>query len=244
MHCPMKLYIKTHIDEESCDDFRKSAGFKRLDVDIQDVIIRNMRKVTKEMSVSEIESELLVNIESTIRSTGMDSKEFEDIYNSIVFKIKCLALKIKQTMSVFDKNAFNLKPMFFPNALFEYMLRDDDLELSGTCDKIEIVDGRYYPVLIKNSKPPMKSVWDCDAVEIVAYAILIEEEFSSDVYVGYVDYEKTGDRRTVVMDVNLRRALFDVMHEIRDIVDHKKMPNVKTSNAKCLNCEYYRLYCS
>lgn len=72
----------------------------------------------------------------------------------------------------------------------------------------------------------------------MAYAILIEEEFDTEVFVGFVDYEKIGERRPVVMDVNLRKGLFEVIKEVREIIDNKKMPNVKKNNKKCRNCEY------
>ena len=58
------------------------------------------------------------------------------------------------------------------------------------CDKIEIIDGKYYPISIKGSNPPIKGVWDQDAIELVAHAILLEEEFETEVFVGFVDYEK------------------------------------------------------
>lgn len=108
----------------------------------------------------------------------------------------------------------------------------------GVCDKIEIIDGKNYPVLLKSSNPPLKGVWDSDAIELVAYAILIEEEFEKDVYVGFVDYEKIGDRRPVVMDVNIRKEFFDIIREVKEIIDNKKKPNVKKHSKKCEKCEY------
>ena len=137
-----------------------------------------------------------------------------------------------------DKHAFAIIDLFFPNCMYSYLLKDPQLELIGMCDKIEIIDGRYYPVSIKSSNPPIKGVWDQDAVELVAYAILLEEEFDTEVFVGFVDYEKIGDRRPVVMDVNLRKALFEVIREVKEITDNKKLPNVRKNTKKCDKCEY------
>ena len=106
------------------------------------------------------------------------------------------------------------------------------------CDKIEIIDGKYYPISIKSSNPPIKGVWDQDAIELVAHAILLEEEFETEVFVGFIDYEKIGDRRPVVMDVNLRKGLFDIMREVKEITENKKLPNVKKNIKKCEICEY------
>ena len=141
-------------------------------------------------------------------------------------------------MTVLDKNAFEINDMFFPNSMYSYLLKDSQLELIGMCDKVEIIDGKYYPVSIKSSNPPIKGVWDQDAIELVAYAILLEEEFETEIFVGFVDYEKIGDRRPVVMDVNLRKGLFGIMREVKEITDNKKLPNVRENPRKCNNCEY------
>ena len=84
----------------------------------------------------------------------------------------------------------------------------------------------------------MHGVWDSEAIELVAYAILLEYDFDCDVYVGFVDYEKTGDRRVVIMDHNLRKGLFDVISEIKEIIDDDKVPNVRKNPKKCKSCEY------
>lgn len=56
----------------------------------------------------------------------------------------------------------------------------------------------------------MKGVWDGDAIELIAAALLIENEFDTEVFVGFVDYLKLGgERRVVVMDANLRKSFLE-----------------------------------
>ncbi|MBE6509349.1 MAG: CRISPR-associated protein Cas4 [Methanobrevibacter sp.] len=250
MYCPMKLYIQNHIDLEENTDFQLSIEIKKLKIDIRDLIQKNMRKIKKEMSLIEIESILSENIDSYIESTtkaiesmDLDIKEEQitEIINDSYFNIKITALKIKQAMTIMNKNAFAIIDMFFPNSMYSYLLKDPQLQLIGMCDKIEIIDGTYYPVSIKGSSPPVKGVWDQDAIELVAYAILLEEEFDTEVYVGFVDYEKIGDRRPVVMDVNLRKALFEVIREVKEITENKKVPTIRKNPRKCEKCEYINI---
>ena len=113
-----------------------------------------------------------------------------------------------------------------------------ELGFSLEDERLIYEDGKYYPVLLKSGKPPLKGVWNSDAIELVSHAILIEEEFDGDVYVGFVDYEKIGDRRPVVMDVELRKTYFDIIHEVKEIIDNKKMPKIKKEYKKCEKCEY------
>ena len=247
MYCPMKLYIDTHVNNNENKDYQLAIEIKKLKIDIQDLIQKNMRKVKKEMNISEIENTLSENIDSYIESTvnaiksmdlDIEPKSINEIVDVTYYNIKITALKTKQSMTILDKNAFEVIDMFFPNCMYSYLLKDKQLGLIGICDKIEIIDGKYYPVSLKSTNPPLKGVWDQDAIELVAHAILLEEEFETEVFVGFVDYEKIGDRRPVVMDVNLRKALFNVMHEVKEIIDNKKLPKVKKSIKKCEKCEY------
>ena len=231
MYCPMKLYIKTHVDTSENKDYQLAREIKKLKIDIQDLIQKNMRKVKKEMVLTEIENVLSENIDPYIKSTtnsiksmniGLEASQINEIIDNAYFNIKITALKTKQAMTILDRHAFEVMDMFFPNCMYSYLIKDQSLGVIGMCDKIEIVDGKYYPILLKSGKPPVKGVWDSDAIEIVANAILIEEEFGNDVYVGFVDYEKIGDRRPVVMDVDLRKSYFNILREVKFFVKLRK----------------------
>lgn len=247
MFCPMKLYIQTHVDAEKNNDYQLAVEIKKLKIDIQDLINKNMRKIKKEMAIAEIENELSENIDIFIESSTsaiekMDLKlepsQINEIIDDTYFNIKITSLKIKQAMTILKKDAFTITDMFFPNCMYSYLLKDSQLELIGICDKIEIIDGKYFPISIKSSNPPLKGVWDQDAIELVANAILLEEEFDTEVFVGFVYYEKIADKRPVIMDVNLRKGLFEVIREVKEITENNKLPNVKINMKKCENCKY------
>ena len=245
LYCPMKLYHQTYNDADENKDYHTAVEIKKIKIDIQDLIKKNMRKVKKDMTLKEVECTLSDNINEYIESTldsikemGLSIEEKDEILNTTHFNIKIMALKISKAMVILDKHAFAIMEMFFPNCMYSYLIKKENLELIGMCDKIEIIDGKYYPITIKNSKPPLKGVWRQDAIELVAHAILIEEEFETEVYVGFVEYGKIGDRRPVIMDVTLRKALFDEMRKVKEIVENKKLPNIKMNARKCEFCEY------
>ena len=169
---------------------------------------------------------------------GLETAQIKEIKDNSYFNIKITSLKIKQVMLTYDKDAYAVMDMFFPNCMYSYLLKDKTLDLIGVCDKIEIVEGKYYPVLLKSGNPPLKGVWNQDAIELISYAILLEEEFDTDIFVGFVDYEKIGDRRPVVMDVTIRKEFFNIIREVKEIVENRKLPNVKKSHKKCEICEY------
>lgn len=247
MYCPMKLYLQTHVDTEENSTIQLNIELKKIKTDTQDLVQKNMRKLKKEMSIAEIEDTLSENIANYLESTfasiknmnlGLTTDQILEINNETYFSIKNYALKAKQSMELLGKNGYAIVDMFFPNCMYSYHLKDTRLEVSGLCDKIEIIDGKYYPISVRHSTPPIKGVWDQDAIDLAATAILIEEEFETEVFVGFIDYTKINERRPVVMDVNLRKALFDIINEVKEIEYNKKVPTVKINDRKCGNCEY------
>lgn len=251
MYCPMKLYLKNNLNEEEKSEYLIYNEIKNLRIDIQDLIQKNMRKLKSTMSLDKIEETLSQNIEKYIESSIESLKNYEydltttklndlckEIKKETNFNLKILSLKVQKAMSLLQKDGSSIVEMFFPNSMYSYIIRDPQLDINGICDKIEIVNGNYYPVNIKSSNPPLKGVWDGDAVELVANALLIEEKFDTEVFVGFVEYIKLGDRRPVVMDASLRKSLFKVLNEIKEITINKKVPKVEINQKKCENCEY------
>lgn len=250
MYCPMKLYLKTHVDISQNDDYQLYNEIKNLKIDIQDLLQKNMRKLKKDMDLKEIETTLSQNIATytennitSIKNLKLDitTEQIDEITDETYFNIKTLALKAKKAMNILDKEGMEIVEMFFPNCLYSYLIKDKQIELVGICDKIEIIDGNYYPIAFKSSKPPIKGIWDGDAIEVAANALLIEEEFDTEVFVGFVKYSKIDDKRPVVVDMNLRKGLFRVLNEVKEIVINKKIPKVKISEKKCRNCEYFAI---
>ena len=250
MYCPMKLYLKTHVDISQNDEYQLYNEIKNLKIDIQDLLQKNMRKLNKTMNLNEIETALGQNIAAytennidTIKNLklGITQEQTDEIVDETYFNIKILALKAKKAMNILDKDGMEIVEMFFPNCMYSYLMKDKHLDLVGICDKIEIIDGKYYPISFKSSKPPLNGTWDGDAIELAANAILIEEEFDTEVFVGFVKYSKIDDKRPVIMDMNLRKGLFSVLNEVKEIIINKKIPKVKINEKKCRNCEYYAI---
>lgn len=164
-------------------------------------------------------------IATTRENDKIKDLKFE-IKNETYFNMKILALKSQKAMILNEKDGNQIAELFFPSSMYSYLIKDHQLEIIGSCDKIEIIDGKYYPINIKALKPPIKGTWDNDAIELVANALLIEQEFDTEVFVGFIEYLKIGDKRPVVMDANLRKGLFKVLNEIKDIINEKTVPNV------------------
>lgn len=308
-YCPLKLYFQYKVDEKYDDDeYFIPKSLKDLRIDIQDLFHKNLRKVKREMELTEIEDTLSKGVFNQFKATfdiieeliekgseedkkekkdyGIDSKreqsnddnsesnrnmpqmsseiEFldedkqkqtqtvkdksygideinilkEELIDEIYLNLKILSLKTSQAMKTLDKNGDELQSLFFPSSMYNYLIRDIGLDLIGVIDKIEVEKGKYYPVLLKTSNPPINGAWDGDRMEVIANALLIEAEFDTHITVGFIDYLKIAERRAVIIDTNARRNFFKSLTKINKIIEKGEIPSVKTSLNKCKNCEY------
>lgn len=165
----------------------------------------------------------------------------KELIDEINLNLKILSLKVERTMKVLDKNGDEIKGLFFPTAMQNYLIRDIGLDLIGVIDKIEVEKGNYFPISLKSSNPPINGVWDGDLMEAIANALLIEQEFNTYVTVAYVDYLKIDERRAVIIDTDARKSFFKVLTNVNKIIENGEIPTVKTNLKKCENCEYKEL---
>ncbi|MGN0094230.1 MAG: Dna2/Cas4 domain-containing protein [Methanobrevibacter sp.] len=252
MYCPLKLYYEDNIHENEIKNERYEAGkrIKEIRLDIQDLIQRNLKRLNKNMDLKRIEQELSKNINYYINNqlneiydpNKYDIEDIEKYKNDLIqeskYNIQLLSLKSKRLMDLTNEKGHNITERLFPTAMYNYILRDPELEITGIAEKIEIIQGKYYPIIFKTSIPPIKGVWDSDAIELAFTSMLIEEEFETEVYVGFVDYVNIGERRPVVIDANLRKSLFRKIDYVRTILYNKEIPTAKYDLNKCKNCEF------
>lgn len=165
----------------------------------------------------------------------------KELIDEVNLNLKILSLKVERTMKVLDKNGDEIKGLFFPTAMQNYLIRDIGLDLIGVIDKIEVEKGNYFPISLKSSNPPINGVWDGDLMEAIANALLIEQEFNTYVTVAYVDYLKIDERRAVIIDTDARKSFFKVLTNVNKIIENGEIPTVKTNLKKCENCEYKEL---
>ncbi len=256
LYCPLKLYLRNHLELEEIENKKKSENknynkiLSQLNNDFRDILRRNLINVNKDMSAAQI-SETLFNDVPYLLKKSLENYEFNRdndknlLFNELEKDLKVentiLALKIHRILIKTKKDARQIVEMIFPPSLQSYLMRDKSLEISGKIDKIEIINGKYYPISRKLKNPPIRGVWDSDALEIAAYGLLIEREFDTEVMVGFVDYERLGDRRPVVIDSDLREGLFIVIDAIREIINLGDLPEVNINPKKCETCSYMEI---
>lgn len=119
------------------------------------------------------------------------------------------------------------------------------LGISGECDAVELrkadngielfgLDGKYTvtPVEYKRGQPKED---DCDAVQLMAQALCLEDMLCCDIPFGYLYYGEIRHRIKVVFDSDLRKRTEEMIAEMHDLYRKQYTPKVKRRKA-CNAC--------
>ncbi|WP_424354231.1 CRISPR-associated protein Cas4 [Methanobacterium sp. MBAC-LM] len=161
-----------------------------------------------------------------------------DLEDDLKLESQFLSLKIKKILNTTSKRGNEIAEMFFPQSLLEFSLKNEELNLMGKIDKIEVINGVYYPVEVKTGMPPSKGVWLADALQVAAYSVLMDYELNKEVLVGFVDYIKICERRPVVVNSILHNKLLGVLDDMLTMFEKQEIPEFKLNKNKCEKCEY------
>ena len=120
-----------------------------------------------------------------------------------------------------------------------------ELGISGECDVVEFrraedgvtlhgIDGRYQviPVEYKRGQPKAD---DCDALQLCAQAMCLEEMLCCEIPEAYLYYGETRRRQTILLDAALRQKTCDMLAEMHSLYQRKHTPKVRRTKA-CNAC--------
>jgi CRISPR-associated exonuclease Cas4 len=121
---------------------------------------------------------------------------------------------------------------------FGIPVRSLELGLSGKTDTVEHrEDGTIRIVEMKRGKPKAKGM---DEVQLCAQAMCLEEMLSVSIPGGWLFYEKTRRRKTVVFTPELRTKTSDLAREVHAFLDKGRTPPPKPDE-KCPRCSLHEV---
>jgi CRISPR-associated exonuclease Cas4 len=247
LYCPLSVYIEldnSKIDNSSILAYKLSREAFR---GFEEILKRNLWTLKGRMQFKEILEEIFKDVPEYLESVYLKFEDeiineeigirFESLKEDLKFNSWIIAIKSQKILNsgITGSDAVDI---LFPPCLNEFTIEDKENGLLGKVDKIEIIDGVYYPIKFKTSFPPLKGVWDSDALQLTAYAILMEYEFNKEVPVGFVNYIKLGSKKPVLINSFLREEFLNVYNELWDILYNGYVPEVVKNPKKCRACNY------
>lgn len=180
LYCPLKVCMELHNNDMRNNSLLTSRISREAQIGFEELIKRNMLTLKGEMSVKGILKKLFNNVPEYLdtvyqkyQNEFLDDQAktiFERLIEDMKFNSWLIAIKSQKLLKtrISSSDAVNI---LFPPCLIEFKIEDKEHGLLGRIDKIEIIDGVYYPIKIRTSLPPLKGVWDSDALRYCLYIL-------------------------------------------------------------------------
>jgi CRISPR-associated protein Cas1 len=120
-------------------------------------------------------------------------------------------------------------------------LSSDKLGLFGKVDCLRRRDGSYLPYEHKRGRPHKNndgtySTWPSDRLQIIAYAVLLEETFGQSIPEGRVRYHAVNITVRVPIDEQARTDLLEAIALAQRLRDSVERPPIATNERLCEKC--------
>jgi len=121
---------------------------------------------------------------------------------------------------------------------FEYT--SEKLHLTGKMDRLMKRDGQWIPYEHKRGRSHnvegFTTAWSADAVQVGAYALLLEDATGRSVTEARIRYHTDNRLVKVTIDDTLRRTVLDAILRARSLQDQARRPPVTENSRLCLRC--------
>jgi CRISP-associated protein Cas1 len=120
-------------------------------------------------------------------------------------------------------------------------LTSTTLGLTGKVDCLRRRDGSYLPYEHKRGKPRRNEgeppdAWPSDRLQIIAYALLLEEAFGEPIPEGRIRYHAANVTVRVPIDLRARNDLQNAIDEARELRQSVERPPIATNDRLCARC--------
>ncbi len=123
-----------------------------------------------------------------------------------------------------------------PKIESELRIESEKLGLKGIIDQIEIYSKGFVPVELKTGKSPREGVWPGHKIQLIAYALLLEEKFNTEIKEGFVNYLDSKEKRHIAINPFMRIEVRQLIEKANSLLNSDKMPDFEKNQNKCINC--------
>lgn len=122
--------------------------------------------------------------------------------------------------------------------VFEPTLRSSKLGLVGMVDMVLVSETEVIPVEMKSGK----SGWPGHRLQLAAYGLMAQEEFSLPCSRGFLAYEGMEDNQIeeIKFEKGIFQEVFYTMGKMKELLTYGLMPEPTPIRGRCKDCEYKR----
>lgn len=250
MYCPRKLYLQyiLKLAEPPKEALLKGSIRHKTYENInlaEEELVKSIKKGTSlkdlEGSYHQKYREILMQV---IKQNKEELNQFKILPQELFKNVWPLILSESETRAstVYD---FILKYKLFGEELWEKLtpkieselrIESEKLGLKGIIDQIEIYSKGFVPVELKTGKSPREGVWPGHKIQLIAYALLLEEKFNTEIKEGFVNYLDSKEKRHIAINPFMRIEVKQLIEKANSLLNSDKMPDFEKNQNKCINC--------
>ncbi len=166
----------------------------------------------------------------------------EEILDSVKIAVEQEAAdRAKNTLAligsdqVFGAELWNLVT---PKILPEKRIESESLGVRGIVDRIELYKEKTVPVEIKSGASPREGAWPNHKLQLVAYSLLMKEEYENVADHGFVRYLNEYPPRKIIFNPFMELEMKKLIEKSKDIAGSTEPPAHIKDNKKCDMCEF------
>ncbi|MCG7850187.1 MAG: Dna2/Cas4 domain-containing protein [ANME-2 cluster archaeon] len=211
-------YVAALIIKEMAQDYAEVVTSEDMGSSLQSLLDMSAQQITTiyRNELSDIDPEIISQATSEVRS------HLDEVMNGIQASMQ--ALGIDRLLDIFT------------SLDVESVLYSEKLGISGSPDRLLMLDGCLTPSVIRTGKAPLSGVWKNDRLRLTALSILLEDKHDSTVMKGVVEYARYGIVREVPIRRADRRKVLTLAGRVKKIRDGR-LPD-RPDDAPCDYCGY------
>lgn len=181
--------------------------------------------------------ETIQKYEEALRSLGVDPLTvYHKAMNSIIIEAQSRAWNTHSFMHLHKVVGKNLWESLTPKISSELRVESHKLRLKGVIDQVHHHQEKVVVWEMKTGKAPLEGVWPGHKVQVIAYALLLEEHFKKPVEEAYVHYLDTNQKRKIVINPFMKMEITQLVDEVFQLLDNRLIPDYVATKNKCKNC--------
>lgn len=250
LYCPRKLFLQRVLAVE--EPPKESLVLGSLRHEIYDFINRSEERIvtsikektdyqrlmsTYKTFYSRILREKIIKNKSRIKEVNLDIVDvFKRTWPLILNEAEIRSKNILDFIQKYNIYGKGLWEKLTPKIISEQRVESDQLQLKGIVDRIEVYETGYVPIELKTGKMPKQGVWPGHKIQIVAYAMLLEEAFKTKVKEGFVRYLDADETRQIAINPFMKEEIINLVREVQNLLKSQNLPNYCKNKNKCTKC--------
>lgn len=250
LYCPRKLYLQEVLGlyEPPKESLVKGSIRHKVHENINLIEEELVKSIRKGVTLSDLKGkyhqkyrEILLD---AIKQNKEELEQFNILPQNLFKNVWPLILSESETRATTLYNFIQTHKIFgeelweklTPKIESELRIESEKLGLKGVIDQIEIYREGFVPVELKTGKSPKEGIWPGHKIQLIAYALLLEEKFNTEIKEGFVHYLDTKEKKHIALNQFMRIEVKELIQKVNTLLDLDKIPDFEKNQNKCFNC--------